>query len=154
MNNEIVNLTAFYYDGRKDDTLKQFVQNGQIHQCLYKEEHYVVISEPGDHYVSHITPEFGKAFDLFQSLYGILQSTNSVVSNQVVGADSTNVNTGSVGGVIYFLESAVGRPLHWFIGMLHTNELPLRHLFKILDGPTSGSTTFFDVIGKRLNWAI
>ena len=113
MNNEVVNLTALYYDGRKDDTLKQFVQNGQVHQCLYKEEHYVVVSEPGGHCVSHVTPESGKAFDLFQSLYGILQSTNSVESIQVIGADSTNVNTGSIGGAVHFLESAVGRPLHY-----------------------------------------
>jgi len=33
---------------------------------------------------------------------------------------------------------------------LHTNELPLRHLFQQLDGGTSGATTFTGPIGKAV----
>ena len=44
----------------------------------------------------------------------------------------------------------LGHCLHWDICLLHTNELPLRHLFQNLVGPTSGSFSFKGAIGKVL----
>ena len=44
----------------------------------------------------------------------------------------------------------MGLALQWFICLLHTNELPLRHLFQKLDRQTSGSTTFSGPIGKAI----
>lgn len=44
----------------------------------------------------------------------------------------------------------MGYSLHWFICQLHSNELPLRHLFKFLDGDTSGPRAFSGAIGKLL----
>ena len=38
----------------------------------------------------------------------------------------------------------------WSICLLHTNELPLRHLFTDLDGPSTGANSFQSVIGKLL----
>ena len=35
--------------------------------------------------------------------------------------------------------------------LLHTNELPLRHVFGALDGSTSGPDTFVGPIGKILH---
>lgn len=67
-----------------------------------------------------------------------------------IGCDSTNANTGCKGGVINCLEKKLGRPLQRFICMLHTNELPLRHLFEQLDGGTSGAITFTGPIGKAI----
>ena len=69
---------------------------------------------------------------------------------KVVGCDSTNLNTGTKGGVLRHLELLFGRPLQRFICMLHTNELPLRHLFLHLDGPTTGDTTFSGPIGRLI----
>ena len=34
--------------------------------------------------------------------------------------------------------------------LLHTNELPLRHVFAALDGATSGPDTFAGPIGKKI----
>ena len=48
------------------------------------------------------------------------------------------------------MEQYLERPLHWFICMLHANELPLRHLFSNLDGKTSGPRCFTGPIGKLL----
>ena len=59
-----------------------------------------------------------------------------------VGGDSTNVNTGWKGGAINFLEILLGRKVIWLVCMLHTNELPLRHLIINLDGKTSFDTGF------------
>ncbi|KAG0703828.1 hypothetical protein GWK47_024812 [Chionoecetes opilio] len=36
----------------------------------------------------------------------------------------------------------LGRKLFWSICVLHTNELPLRHLITSIDGPTSSDTGF------------
>lgn len=60
------------------------------------------------------------------------------------------VNTGYKNGVIAQLERSLGRPLHWFVCMLHANELPLRHLLQFLDGSTTGPRGFSGEIGKKL----
>lgn len=53
-------------------------------------------------------------------------------------------------GIIPRLEKEIGHSLHWFVCQLHANELPLRHLFKHLDGDTTGPSAFAGVIGKSL----
>ena len=57
---------------------------------------------------------------------------------QAVGCDGTVVNTGYKNGIIRQLELSMGRPLQWFVCLLHTNELPLRHQLQHLDGKTTG----------------
>ena len=52
---------------------------------------------------------------------------------KLVGADSTNLNTSGKEGAIALLEQLLGRRLVWSICLLHTNELPLRHLIATLD---------------------
>lgn len=44
----------------------------------------------------------------------------------------------------------MGRPVHWIVCLLHMNELPLRALFKHLDGETSGPKAFKGQIGRML----
>lgn len=46
------------------------------------------------------------------------------------------------------IECNLERPVHWFVCMLHLNELPLRHLFKKIDGITNRWYT--GVIGRKL----
>ena len=60
----------------------------------------------------------------------------------VIRCDSTNVNTGCNGGVIHLIEETIGHKLMWLICLLHTNELPLRHLSTSLDGKTAGKDSF------------
>ena len=67
---------------------------------------------------------------------------------QAIGGDSTNANTGWRGGTIAHLERKLGRKLIWLICALHTNELPLRHLIKGLDGDTLSDNKFRGPIGK------
>lgn len=58
-----------------------------------KEEHIVLIQEPGSKYLGHITPVSGKAVN-------ILDAINNEISEEVwskisaIGSDGTNVNTG------------------------------------------------------------
>lgn len=49
---------------------------------------------------------------------------------------------------ILYLKEYVGHAIQWIICLLHTNELPLRHLFSKLDGGTSGPRSFTGPIGK------
>lgn len=57
---------------------------------------------------------------------------------------------GKVGGVIRLFENRLSRPLQWIICLFRANELPLRHLFTYLDGPTAGPKSFAGQIGKPL----
>ena len=67
-----------------------------------------------------------------------------------IGCDGTAVNTGGKGSVIKGLEDHLNKPLQWLVCLLHTNNLPLRHLMKELDGGTSGLEDFSGLIGKQL----
>ena len=67
-----------------------------------------------------------------------------------IGCDGTATNTGATGGIIRLLEKKLGKPLQWLPCQLHANELPLRHLMKHLDGPTTGPQGFAGVIGSAL----
>ena len=40
--------------------------------------------------------------------------------------------------------------MHWFICLLHANELPLGHLIKTLDGKTTGLSRYTGDIDKQL----
>ena len=69
-----------------------------------------------------------------------------------IGCDGTAVNPGRKGGVMerLALEDHLNKPQQWLVCLLHTNELPLRHLMKELDGGTNGREDFGGLIGKQL----
>lgn len=80
-----------------------------------------------------------------------MKERNAQTENiKVVGCDGTNVNTGHIAGIIRRLEETFQHPLQWLVCLLHTNELPLRHLFHALDGATTGPRGFSGSIGKRI----
>ena len=108
-------------------------QDDRLHQRTIWEEHISIVSEPESRYLDHVTPGSGKAKQIV-----------------MIGCNSTVVNTGINGGVVQLLEKSVKKPIHWFICLLDINELPLRHLFSYLDGPTTGPRAFSGTIGKAL----
>ncbi|KAI6646067.1 hypothetical protein LOD99_9515 [Oopsacas minuta] len=129
----INDISAIYFHGRKDQA-RVLVEreDGHLHQDTANEEHYIVLSEPGNQYVAHITPSSGKAKDIAKELTDLCRERNSNL--MAVGADGTRVNTGIYNGCIRILELEFRKPLHWFICQLHANELLLRHLIQIIDG--------------------
>lgn len=143
-------ITSIYFDGRKDRTLMKVKVNDRWYSDKKSEEHCVVLTEPGGEYLTHTIPSSSKATDIATSIMDVMNDRNITDDVVVIGCDSTNINTGCVGGVITCLENSLRRPLQRFICMLHTNELPLRHLFQQLDGGTSGATTFTGPIGKAV----
>ena len=65
--------------------------------------------------------------------------------------DFTNAFNGRHAEAVIFLEQGLGHRLVGNSCMLHTNELPLRHLVIDLDGPTTGQDSFSGPICKLCN---
>lgn len=145
-------IEGVFFDGRKDQTLTQVLGvDNKYHRKTVTEEHISIIAEPGSSYFSHTTPPSGSSKDITESLVASLKERNAKTDNiKVVGCDGTNVNTGHKAGVIRRLEETFEHPLQWLVCLLHTNELPLRHLFEALDGATTSPRAFSGSIGKRL----
>jgi hypothetical protein len=101
----------------------------------------------------HFTPERPEhkekpAQKLAQPIHQWLLQRNSIGDLLLIRADSTSTNTGTQGGAITHLEKLVGHKCTWDICETHTNELPLRHLIKALDGPFIPRSGFTGPIGK------
>lgn len=141
-------LESIYFDGRKDSTK---VKDASGHLQLVTEEHISLIQEPGAHYIGHFTPDTGTSKCIASTIMDFFSSKEVDTSKVVaIGCDGTAVNTGMKGGVIRLIEEKLGRPVHWFVCLLHANELPLRHLIHAIDGKTTGPSTFTGTIGKQL----
>ena len=67
-----------------------------------------------------------------------------------VGCDGTIINTGASNGVIHKLEILLKHPVHYFVCLLHLNELPFRAIFHHIDGRSIGPDSFVGPIGRRL----
>ena len=48
------------------------------------------------------------------------------------------------------LEEKVGHPLGRLVCLLHANELPFRKLFEIIDGKSTGPSSFSGTIGSMV----
>ena len=143
------NIEGFSYDGRKDKHTRAIVTDscGKTRMRMVKEEHVSVSEEPKGRYLSHFVPDEPTypekpAFKVAQALYDLIVEHNSLDSIMFLAGDSTNSNTGWKGGSHAHLEKLLGRKLFWGICNIHTHELPLRHLIRILDGPTASDVGF------------
>ena len=93
-------LTSLYFDGRKDRTCSTSTT------AHASEEHVVVIAEPGSRYVTHFSPESGRAYDLLSELHSLALHFDGDI--RVLGCDGTAVNTGTTGGVCRLFELVTG----------------------------------------------
>ena len=142
---------AFYFDGKKDQTLcVEKDERGKQYNVVRVEEHISVSAEPGGKYVTHLTPEGGKGKQVGDALVDYLTDHKVVDSWQVMGGDSTAANTGVDKGAFACIEEKLDRRLLRVVCTLHLNELPLRHVFCDIDGPTNSDHTFKGPIGKLL----
>ena len=142
---------AYYFDGKKDSTL--FVgrdENGKQYNYYKEEEHISMSSEPGGKYVTHLTPAGGSGAEIAKSVVDYLTEQGVADSWKIIGGDSTGVNTGVNIGCFVLIEDLLDRRLFRAVCQLHLNELPWRHVFVDIDGPTDSKNTFKGVIGKLL----
>ena len=135
-------IEGLYFDGKEVETLVVEKDGDVYRQKKVKQEHIVVVSQPDGKFLTHVTPEGKAAEPTTNALVGYADKNGVTKEVRVVGADSTNTNTGWKGGIIKKFEDRRNEKVHWSVCDLHTNELPLRHLFENVDGPTSGNNSF------------
>lgn len=147
----ITPLKSIYFDGRKDRTMTHEKEGSKTYKRIVIEEHVTIVQEPDSNYVCHVTPITGSARNITATMMDFFHTNNVNTDNVVViGCDGTAVNTGSKGGVIRLIEERLQKPLQWIVCLLHSNELPLRHLIHGIDGKTSGPVGFTGIIGQQL----
>lgn len=150
-------IVGIGYDGRKDMTRVLLADaQGKVHPRLVKEEHISVTWEPTGRYLSHFTPDPAvhpdkPAKKVAECLYDVLKKNGATESCIVIGGDSTNTNTGWLGGTHTHLECKLGHKCFWAICMKHTNEIKIKHLIEALDGPTSSKDGFTGPVCKLLS---
>ena len=147
-------IDAIQFDG-KDEKAKAWVtlECGTRVVRHVKEDHITLTDCQGE-FLMHFTREkvegvkAGKVIALriatFLNTFGISATL------KLVGADSTNLNTGNKEGAFALLEHLLGKRLVWSICLLHTNELPLRHLIASLDGPKGSGNSLTGPAGRLL----
>ena len=144
-------IDALYFDGRKDDTKVNIKKTGTYYSRTIKEEHITLITEPESKYLGHFVPQTGSAANIASGIIEFLEKEDLKTDNLIaIGCDGTNTNVGRNNGVIKLLETHFKKAFHWFVCLLHANELPLRHLLHHLDGRTKGPNHLTGPIGSRL----
>ena len=82
------------------------------------EEHYVLVKEPGDIYLTHVTPDNGTALYISEEITTFLIDSDSIDSLKALLCDGAPVNTGKMGGVPKLIEIHLERPIQWLICLL------------------------------------
>ena len=80
-------VDGIYIDGRKEATLVVTESNGEIYMQTDLEEHYVIIGEIGEFYLSHVTPETGTGLYIAQSIYKAVKDTELESNLCIIGSD-------------------------------------------------------------------
>lgn len=146
------NLLAFSFDGRKNDALTRKEKSGKYHPELKKESHIVILKEPESKLLGHIKVDAEDASTKQIKLYEFFQEKNLSLTNLIgICCDGEPTNTGIENGIIRRFEILLEKPLHWFVCLLHFNELPFRHLFNALEmSVTSGPRTASGTLSKLI----
>ena len=143
--------SGIYFDGKKDCTLTRVEKDGKFYTRKIIEDHYVILGEPDNIYLGHEVPCSGHGISLGLRLFQSLKEKNLAARMRVAGADGCNVNVGNNEGALVYLEKLLGKPLHWFICMLHGCELPFREIVRTKDGGTTGPLSLGGPIGSTLD---
>lgn len=154
-NHDGESLIAFSFDGRKNDSLTREKINEVYHTTMRKEPHLVVIREPHSSLIGYVNLEGkGETSKAKQAeLIAFFKSKNLSLENLIaVCSDGEVANTGTSGGVLRLIERYLDRPIHWFICLLHFNELPFRHLYNAVEkSATTGPTKSTGSLAQRID---
>ena len=126
-------------------------QGNSYHRKTIIEEHYVLVGERHEFYITHVTPTNGTGKQIARAIYNALEKISMNDRLKVIGTDETATMTGKKSGCIASLETKLGRPLQWIVCMLHLNELPLWRIFQQLGVSAKEPDSFSGMIGKQLN---
>lgn len=73
-------LTAVYFDGRKDKTLEVQEKGNKKHKREIQEEHVVILKEPSREYLGHVTPASGSSVSIKTALCDFFKSSETDLS--------------------------------------------------------------------------
>ena len=79
-----------------------------------KEEHYVLVGQPHGEYLTHLAVQSGNAA-ISEASLEFNGKDNINYELKVIGCESTNVNTGGIGGFIHLIEEKIGHRVMWLI---------------------------------------
>lgn len=145
-------LIAFSFDGRKNDSLTMEKIDKKFHPRMVKEPHLVVLKEPNSQLLGYIKVENE------DSEHKVIKLNEFFINKEIsldaligICCDGEPANTGIRNGILRRFEMQLNRPLHWFVCLLHFNELPLRHLFDTLEKSfTTGPRTTTGKLSKQI----
>ena len=142
-------VNAIYFYGCKD-AAQITIQglNNKYYKSVQLEDHYMLIVERGKYYLTHFSSKNSKGKTIAQKIFNIIVDTELQDKLAVVGTDGTASMTGKYNGFIRSLEELLNKPLQWVVCLLHTNELPLRHVSTMLDVPLRVPTYSQDQFGN------
>merc|ERR1711994_1138737 len=142
-------LDGVYYDSVISRALQAKELHGVKFSHLQKEDLYVLVDEPGGKFFANFSPEAvendprKKGLIVAETLYELLIKLGVDTEEiKMLGADSTNLNTGWKEGVNALLEKKFGHKVYWSICSLHLAELALKALIVQLDGTSSAPDKF------------
>lgn len=73
-------LKGVYFDGRKDKTKIRLKKNNKYYMKEVSEEHITLLQEPGERYLTHLTPDSGSSNDLSKEIYEFLIQSEVEIS--------------------------------------------------------------------------
>jgi len=68
-----VDTQTFKTNGRKDATSTTCLESGKIYQSTCLEEHIVMVGEPGEYYLSHVSTKDGKGRSIAYGIYSVIK---------------------------------------------------------------------------------
>lgn len=92
---------CLYFDGKMHDALVLVEKGDKRYQSVLREEHILVIKEPGSKYVCHLVPISKIGMDTASCIVNHLEENGLNPSKVlVVGSDGTSTYTGWKNGII------------------------------------------------------
>ena len=145
-------LIAFSFDGRKNDALTREKIDEKFHPKMVKEPHLVVLKEPHSQLIGYTKVENEDSEHKFIKLNEFFNNKGISLDSLIgICCDGEPTNTGVRNGILRRFEIHLKRPLHWFVCLLHFNELPFRHLFNTLEKKsTTGPRTATGKLSKQI----
>ena len=141
---QINNVECIKLDGKKGSVKAEHNKEKTVDKIT-------CVMEPGGSYLHHFDALTGHAYTIAKSLLEVVYLYDSEKSLKAIGGDNCITNTGHQGGVFYWLQVFLGRPLQIVMCMLHFSELPLKHLIRKYVGPTSGPRSWKSELGKTIS---
>ena len=91
--------------GKKDATSTISKNNDKWYRDVKLEEHYVIIGELDEFYLSHTTPNSGKGMDIAAFIHEEIKDTPLEDNLRIIGSDGTPIMTGEYNGAIKNLKN-------------------------------------------------